>query len=187
MRTLLVLLAVIASACASAGSSGTADAAIDGNERKDSSLPIDAFVNSCPTTDTCQTAVMLGMVSGDTGNMKLMAMGYRNSWFRVRVTEDNSSSTGLTLRVASKLTSPAAVDFDTFVYVNPGSDVVECTSTTGTVTSAGNTDTVKAEWGEGIIPNGSSDSRNVTIEVRHKSGQCMNQYNWQLEIEGNWI
>ena len=91
------------------------------------------------------------------------------------------------MRVAASLTSPSAVDFDVFVYVNAGSDAVECSTTTGTVTSNGLVDTVKAEWGEGVIPNGSDDSRNVSIEVRPKSGQCMASYTWALEVEGNWL
>jgi hypothetical protein len=187
MRAAIVLCTV--TACASAGSDVADSGAGGGSDAsviQDSALQLDAFASECPSTDTCAAAMLLGSVSGDTGNQKLTATGYRAAWYRVRVTEDNSSIAGVTLRVAAKLTSPAAVDFDVFVYVNEGSDVIECSTTTGTTSTSGNVDTVKAEWGEGTISNGNADDRNVSIEVRPKSGQCMPPYTWQLEIEGNW-
>ena len=180
-------------ACASAGQPGeAADAAVIDVLPKDGPIeqPDAPMMNTCPGTDTCATAMMITpSISGDTGNAKVMKSGYQSAWFRVRVTEDESGSIGLTLRVASKLTFPPN-GFETFVYVNAGSDVAaECSITTGTRTTTGNLQTVKAEWGEGIIPNGSSDSRNVTIEVRPVAGNtsCSSAQMWQLEIEGNWL
>lgn len=188
MRAAFALCAV--TACASAGhdvaDSGGIAGGSDASIVQDSAPMLDAFESACPSADTCTGAMMLGTVSGDTGNQKLTAMGYRAAWYRVRVSEDDSSIGGLTLRVAAKLTSPAAVDFDVFVYLNAGNDVIECSTTTGTVSTSGNVDTVKAEWGEGTFSNGSDDGRSVSIEVRPKSGQCMQQYTWQLEVEGNW-
>src|SRR5687768_10369169 len=102
-------------------STGNADGAIDG--------ALDAAVMSCAGTDACQGAMMLGTVSGDSQNQKLTAAGYRGAWYRVRVTEDNSGVGGLSLRVAAKLTSPATPMFDVFVYVNSGSDAIECSTT----------------------------------------------------------
>jgi hypothetical protein len=131
--------------------------------------------------------MMLGTVSGDEGNVKLTASGHQSAWFRVRVTEDDSELLGLSLRVASKLTFPASVGFETYVYVNANSDVAaECAITTGTRTTVGNLQTVKAEWGEGALSNGSSDSRNVTIEVRPVGTNCSAAQTWSLEVEGNW-
>lgn len=149
--------------------------------------PVDSALPTCASTDMCQSAMMLGTVSGDSGNVKLTASGYRSAWYRVRVTEDNDSVGGLSLRVAAKLTSPAAPMFDVFVYLNAGSDQVECSTTTGTVSTAGMTKSVRAEWGEGTIANGADDDRNVSIEVRPlaQSG-CASGAMWQLEIEGNW-
>jgi hypothetical protein len=186
MRAAFVLCAT--AACASAGGdlvdSGTGGD--DASVQHDSAMQIDAFVDQCPSTDTCAAAMMLGSVSGDSGNQRLTATGFRAAWYRVRVTEDDSSIGGTKLRVAAKLTSPAAVDFDVFVYVNTGSDVIACTTPTGSTTTTGNTDQVKVEWGEGTISNGSDDGRSVSIEVRPKSGQCMASYTWQLEVEGHY-
>jgi hypothetical protein len=183
------MIAFALGACASAGS-GSPDAGGDGSTGKlDGSIetPIDAALMTCAGMDTCQTATMLGNVSGDSNNQKLMASGHRGAWYRVRVTEDSSSIGGLSLRVAAKLTSPASPQFDVFVYVNSGSDQVECASTTGTVTTNGNTKQVRAEWGEGTISNGSDDSRNVSIEIRPLAASgCSGNAMWQLEVEGNW-
>lgn len=179
------------SACASAGPVGEA---VDA-QGTDSAIKRDAAIdssgsdtlNTCPSAMTCATAMMLGTVSGDTNNGKLTASGYQSAWFRVRVTEDYHEFLGLTLRVASKLTFPPSVGFETYVYLNQGSDVAaECAIMTGTRSTVGNLQTVKAEWGEGGFSNGSNDSRNVTIEVRPVGSNCAMTEMWQLEVEGNW-
>src|SRR5512139_1200677 len=144
MRLYGALFAV--TACASAQPPGEGvDASVDASGKRDAAIdapPPDA-ANLCPSADTCAGAMMLGTVSGDTGAMKLMASGYRSAWFRVRVTEDDSDVPGLALRVSSKLTFPAGVGFETFVYVNAGSDVAaECSTTTGTRATVGNVQTV---------------------------------------------
>jgi hypothetical protein len=192
MRLFGLLCAVVVTACASASPPGELiDAGIDASGGKkdaaiDASLGPDAL-NTCPSAMTCAGAMALGMVSGDSGNMKLSANGYQAAWFRVRVTEDDSEILGLSLRVSSKLTFPASVGFETYVYVNSNSDVAaECAITTGTRSTVGNVQTVKAEWGEGTFSNGSSDSRNVTIEVRPVGINCAAGQEWQLEVEGNW-
>lgn len=181
-------LALLAS-CASAGD-GTGSGPVDARVTADAPRPIDAAidapVNMCPSSATCATAMTLGAISGDTGNMKLTAMGYQSAWLRVRVTEDDSDILGNSMRASAKLTSPAGIDFDVFVYLNAGSDVIECSTTVGTTTTNGTVNQVRAEWGETTISNGSSDSRNVSIEIRPISGACAPGQMWQLEVEGNW-
>lgn len=154
----------------------------------DAAMPDAPQQSVCASTQMCSSAMMLGTVSGDTGNAKLTAMGYQSAWFRVRVTENDSNPFGLTLRVGAKITSPSGAAFDTFIYVNGGSDVVECTTTTGTTTTAGNVKTVHAEWGEGTISNGNDDGRFASIEVRPAAGAaCGPAQTWSLEVEGNWL
>jgi len=123
---------------------------------------------------------MLGSIGGDTGSDKLTAMGHQSAWFRVRVTEDSINS--IPLRLSAKLTSPAAVDFDVFLYVNVGTDAVECTTRVGTTTTSGSVDTTRAVWGDTGF---SGDDRYVSIEVRPVSGTCATSQTWQLEIIGN--
>ncbi|MBA3463099.1 MAG: hypothetical protein H0T46_24290 [Deltaproteobacteria bacterium] len=156
-------------------------------EMPDAAMPDAPPQSVCASTQMCSSAMMLGTVSGDSGNAKLTAMGYQSAWFRVRVTENDSNPFGLKLRVGAKITSPSGAAFDTFIYVNGGSDVVECTTTTGSTTTSGNVKTVRAEWGEGSISNGSDDGRFASIEVRPAAGAaCGPTQTWSLEVEGNW-
>jgi len=197
VKLLLLATAIALTACASAEPGASTDAAvsIDGGLRIDASQviadappPVDAMPqNTCAAAVTCATAQLLGTISGDTGAGLLTADGYQAAWFRVRVTEDYSDSPGLALRLASTLTLPSGGGFDTYVYVNAGSDVVECSTTTGTVSQTGNKKEVKAEWGEGFIPNGGDDSRTVTVEVRPTGTSCSAAQSWHLQIDGNWL
>jgi hypothetical protein len=195
----LALAATIAlSACASAESGAPVDAAVgridsailsrDSSMADMSSTDAPPANGNCTATLTCPTAMALGTVSGDTGAAMLSASGYQAAWFRVRVTEDYSDAPGLALRVLASLTSPSGASFDAFVYVNAATDTIECNTTTGTVTTNGNVKDVRAEWGEGFVPNGADDSRDVTIEVRPSGGtSCSSAQSWQLQIEGNWL
>jgi hypothetical protein len=196
MKRLYALLVGL-TACASGDASAPVDAPTGGGA--DASVRRDAAIvtqqpdaptqqaNTCMSAATCQTAMMLGTVSGDTGAGTLTADGHQSAWFRVRVTEDYSAEIGLALRLKAKLTMPGPNTFDTFVYVNASSDTVECNTTTGTVTNNGNMKEVKAEWGEGFIPNGADDSRDVTIEVRPMGTACSQSQAWHLDLEGNWL
>jgi hypothetical protein len=169
---------------------GLPDAAIPGPPDAGMMSMVDAGGGGTPCSSgaQCAGASMLGQVSGDTGNQMLSVNGSQSAWYRVRVSEDNSDIFGLTLRVAAKLTSPVAADFDVYVYLNEGSDVVECSTTVGQTTTTGNVNVVKAEWGEtGTFSNGAEDGRFVSIEVRAVSGVCSPGQNWLLEVEGNWL
>lgn len=182
-------------ACASAGTDTAPLQPDSGMPVVDSAPPADSPAppmdsppqNLCASAMTCQAAMNLGTVSGDTGNAMLSAVGHQSAWFRVRVTEDDSEVLGLTLRVAAKLTSPTTNDYDVFVYVNSGNDVVECATTTGTTTTNGNVNENRTEWGEGTISNGDDDGRDVSIEVRPIGTNCSATSFWSLEIEGNWL
>jgi hypothetical protein len=190
MRAAL-LVALLAPACATAGREQPAIDAAPADQLVppiDQAPPIDMpSMSSCITADTCPTAMVLGAVSGDTNNQKLTSVGTKAAWFRVLVTENDNDVIGISQRFAARVTSPAAVDFDVFVYLNPSNRVVECTNTFGTKTQTGTVDEIKAEWGEsGAFSNGSNDGRDVSIEIRPVSGNCNDAQMWQLEVEGNW-
>jgi hypothetical protein len=201
-----VLLGVcVLAGCASAGSdTGGGNNAADASASLDAPTPLidaaiadappidpppmDAPLATCTGADTCQTATMLGTVSGDSGNIRLNGSGYQSAWYRVRVTEDDSDIFGLSLRVGATVTSSANAAFDVFIYVNTGSDTIECSTTTGTKSVSGNVRQVRAEWGEGTFSNGSDDGRTVSIEVRPlATSGCSAADTWQLEVEGNWL
>lgn len=164
---------------------GAPDPAPVGNPPGDAAPGDAGPAATCQSSDACATATTLGTVSGDTGNQMLTAQGSRAAWFRVRVTEDGTSVDGAPLRVLARLTPPAGEDFDVRIYVNPDSDVVECTRTTGTATTSGTVKEVRASWGNNSVFDGNDDSRDVSIEVRPLSGSCSPTATWQLVIEGN--
>jgi len=127
-------------------------------------------------------------VSGDTGSQSVTVSGSQPQWVKVRVTEDESGIVGHKLKVTATLDSPPGENFDVYVYVNTSSDVsLECNALAGSSTNAaGAADTVSKSWGEGTIPNGSDDSRNVSIEVRAAAGTtCNPSSTWSLTIQGN--
>jgi len=97
------------------------------------------------------------------------------------VTEDDSGVLGVKLSMTARLTSPSSADYDVFVYVNTGSDTVECTTPSGT----GTADEKYLLWGEGSISNGSDDGRTVSVEVRPVSGACTPSQPWQLVLIGD--
>ena len=55
----------------------------------------------------------------------------------------------------------------------------------GSSTSTGGSDRVSQSWGEGLIPNGSDDSRNLSVEVRWVSGSCAPGSKWTVTVRGN--
>jgi hypothetical protein len=189
----LIGAAVLVAACAEAGTTGSggtgdagfADASIQVDAPKAADAAIDGASSVCATTSTCQTATDLGSVSGDTGAVMRSASGYQSAWYKVRVTEDDSDVFGIKLSATIRLTSPAASNYDVFVYVNTGSDVTECTTPSGTSSTSGTADSVYIIWGEGSISNGNDDGRTVSIEVRPISGACVPAEPWQLVVTGN--
>jgi len=159
------------------------DASIDAPPGTPDGAP-DAMTGApCSTGAVCSGASSLGSIRGDNGADVQTAQGYQSAWYRLNVLEDSNGS--VPVRVQARLTSPAAADFDVFVYVNVGGDTTtqECTTTLGTKNSAGNVRTVKAEWGDVF---GSDESRVVSIEVRPVSGVCSVGEVWHLEVSGNW-
>jgi hypothetical protein len=141
---------------------------------------------ACPSAGTCMAAMMLGTLSGDTVGTKLEASGTQATWLQVRVTEDNSEMIGVPMRLSVKLMSPLDVDFDAFIHLNTATDVLECVDTLGDAMTSGKIEETRIMWGDGMVPNGLFDDRDVLIEVRPVSGGCESSGSWQLEIAGNW-
>lgn len=181
------LLLLGACAEASTGQPANIDAPVT---RIDSAKLIDAAPDApaslCSSTSTCAASSMdLGSVSGDTGNAMVTGSGYQSQWFHVRVTENDSSVIGTPLKVTVRLQSPAGTNYDLYLYVNTGSDVVECSSISGSGMSTQQLDSVSLSWGEGTVANGVDDSRTVSIEVRPVSGPCTMSQPYQLTVLGD--
>jgi hypothetical protein len=145
----------------------------------------DAASAVCTSAATCATATNLGSVSGDTGADMQTASGYQAAWYKVRVTEDDSGPLGMKLRVSVTLTSPASASYDLIVYLDTGSDVIECTTPNGTATISGATQTRSIQWGEGFFSNNVDDSRTASIEIRPRGTSCAAAAPWSLTVKGN--
>ena len=195
-RGLFVICLLGVAACAEAGhpsGGGPADAPgvpIDGAKAIDAHVTqMDAPVQSgsCSTTATCMAPTMtLTSVSGDTGAGTATASGYQSAWFQVRVTEDDSGPFGVSMTMTATLTSPAATNYDLYLYINTGSDVLSCTTPTGAATKNGAVQSQKLTWGEsGTFSNGNDDGRTVVVEVRAPATGCAPAATWQLNVQGD--
>ncbi|HOD23394.1 MAG TPA: hypothetical protein PKK83_13940 [Polyangiaceae bacterium] len=112
--------------------------------------------------------------------------GATSEWLRVRVLEANESVVGQKLKVTITLQPANQTNFDLFVFVNKGSDVIECSDLAGSsMETLSKPDTVSVSWGEGSVANGDDDHRWVSIEVRHKTGECDTTKKWTLTVKGN--
>lgn len=159
----------------------------------DSPLTIDAAPDapagtSCAAVTTCPAATALASVSGDSGSQVVNANGYVSTWFSIRVTEDDSDVFAVPMGIQVQLASPVGSNFDLYVYVNTGSDVVSCTTPSKSSTNpAGSVDSALIQWGEsGTFSNGNEDDRTVSIEVRAPATTtCSSSATWQLAVYGN--
>jgi hypothetical protein len=186
------LVCLACAACAEAGRAtggGPTDASgsSDGTKAIDARVQMDAPAQSgaCSTTATCTAPTMvLPNVSGDSGGTA-SASGYQSAWYQVRIGEDDNGPFAAPMSFTVQLTSPAATNYDLFIYINTGSDVIECTTPNGTATKTGTTQSERLSWGEGgTFANGSDDGRTLSIEVRAPATGCSSGAQWQLQIVG---
>jgi hypothetical protein len=139
---------------------------------------------SCASPNVCAASTDLGTVSGDTGSGVKSASGSSSQWFKIRISEDDSSVFGSKMQVKAELTSAPGTNFDLFLYLAGNGSALSCSGVTKSSTTTG-FDTASWEWGEGAFSNGSDDDRNVTVEVRWASGTCAPTSKWSLTVRGN--
>ena len=183
MRGALLWLGCLGCAQAGAPENRYIDAppqAIDGSPKL-----IDAPAAVCTSAATCATAIALPNVSGDTGADMQIASGYQAAWYKVRVTENDSSAFGTKLQVTVTLTSPASARYDLFVYLDTGSDVLECATANGAATVTGTTQIRSIQWGEGTFANNVDDGRTASIEIRPSGTSCSPVAPWSLTVKGD--
>jgi hypothetical protein len=182
-------IAALAAGCAQAGSpnQGPIDAAntADGARQVDATQSMDASTATCTTSATCATATMLPGIGGDeSGASSSSATGYQAAWYSIRLSESDSGPFADPMSIQATLTSPSGAMFDLLVYVDTGSDQLDCTTPTGTVTTNGMSETSNIKWGEsGTFANGADDSRTVSIQISPRSGHsCSPNETWSLSI-----
>jgi hypothetical protein len=150
---------------------------------------VDAAPLGCSPAETCQTALDVGSVSGDTNSTSLTVSGSTSKWIQVKVTENFIDLVlGRRLRVSAKLEPPAGENFDLYAYVDTGGDPTTraCGQPSDQSTSgAGREDTVTLSWGEGLLASPPNDERIISFEVRAASSACDPGAAWTLTITGN--
>lgn len=186
-----IAAAGLAAGCAEAGGAkqGPIDAATGGDGSRqmpvDAARPVDSATAACTTSATCATATMLPGIGGDeSGAGSSTASGYQAAWYSIRLTESDSGPFADPMSIQTTLTSPSGAMFDVLVYVDTGTDQLDCTTPTGTVTTSGSSESSNIQWGEsGTFANGSDDSRTVTIQISPHGGiSCSPNATWSLSI-----
>lgn len=173
--------------------SSTGDAASSSGEASSSSTDAPAESSSssgepppsCPNLVTCDTAEVLGMVSGDESSDALVAEGTEPTWITFQVTEDNDGVVGEAVTFTATLTSPASVDYDLFVYRGAVGGPTGCNGVMDSSTSATPTDVVHMSWGEAAVANGIDDRAWVAIEIVPKDPMCADGSSWSLDVDGD--
>jgi len=186
---LAIAVAVLAAGCAEASRPNRLDAATstDAPRQLDAPEMIDAPAATCMTSVTCATAMMLPGIGGDeSGAMSSSTTGFQAAWFSIRLTETDSSPFADPMSVQTTLASPSGAMFDLLVFVDTGTDQLDCTTPTGTVMTNGTSETSNIQWGEsGTFANGGDDSRTVSIQISPRAGDnCAPTEPWSLTILG---
>ena len=115
-------------------------------------------------------------IAGDVPGTAVTFEGTSSRWLTVRV-EDTSSFLAVE-SLTVQLDSPPNVNFDLFLYVNESIAAPECTTVHAQSTRTTGPDTATASWDDNPWL---SDSRTVTIEVRHLTGACTGAP-WKLTL-----
>lgn len=172
----LVLLA----ACGSVAGMPSKDAPPSDAQVGDAAAAMD-----CRSSRACAEAPLLGTLVGDASQSQTTARGDRSAWLRVRMIESDGSAVGRPMSVQATLRSSGPARFEVHVYVNPATDLIECTTPSGAASTAGAVSTASVAWGEATVANGTDDSRDVIVEVRALASTCTAMDAWDLTIAGN--
>lgn len=142
---------------------------------------------SCALANSCETAVTLAQIAGDTGSDTRMSSGTTSQWLSVKVID--TTLTGDRLRVGITLTSQDGANYDLFVLQPDEAGGHEkapkdCAATPVSSQNASGVDLVKLDWDDVTNQIGQDDGDGlvIAIEVRHVSGPCGS---WTLSIAGN--
>jgi hypothetical protein len=171
------------------GSSFTTDAPETGSDTTAALDSSDASSGDggmmCSNAGTCNTAPVLGTVSGDETSPILHTSGSEPTWLTFRVTENNDSVTGESVSFTATLTSPPGHDFDLYVFRGADGGTTGCGGVTDESTATGTLDLVSMSWGEGGVANGGDESAWIAVQIDVKGGVCDPTAEWMLDVEGD--
>lgn len=141
-------------------------------------------VPACPPANNCASATELEGVSGDTGADVRETSSRASKWFKVPVVDKITIFNPIE-SVTIELESPPGTNFDLYAYLPPDAETDACKGVTPRKsTKTSGKDSVSLDWED---VSGSSDTREVVIEVRHVSGTCPAPENWKLKVTGNTL
>jgi hypothetical protein len=137
--------------------------------------------------NTCETASAMSPVDGDDSSPASVVTGDTSDWFEIHVVESSGSIFEADLSFTATLDIPAGMDYDLIVHMGSDGGGPNCNATPIVGTSNGNGQkTVSQGWDDSQPIGGEDDSRWLSIEVLHVSGQdCGPGYQWTLTVEGN--
>jgi hypothetical protein len=132
--------------------------------------------------EDCAGAEILPAVSGDDGGM-VTRNGTTSKWWKVQISETNSSVFGENLSYRVTLASPASVNYDLRVYENGDDEPASCS--VAPKAGSGNPETVQNDWDDTQGFGGEDNSRWLIIEIFHVSGtECNPEDQWTLSVQG---
>jgi hypothetical protein len=138
---------------------------------------------SCAASNACSGATVVAQLSADTGADTRSAQGSTSEWLQVLATENDGSLGGHDLRIKATLDSPPGTTFDLFLYRGADAPALACGSApTASSTLGSGTQTATDLWTDNYAH---TDSKIITIEVRHISGSCSPSAQWTLTLTGN--
>lgn len=161
-------------------SSSSGDPTVADASSSDGGMP----APECPNPVTCETAEVIGMVSGDETSDDLSTSGADSTWITFQVTEDNDGVVGESVSFTVTLSSPASVDYDLYVYRGAAGGPTGCSGVLDSSTSSSPTDVVHMSWGEAGVANGVDDRAWVAVEIVPKDA-CPDGSQWTLEVAGD--
>lgn len=131
----------------------------------------------------CSNADQLPDVSGDEGGTAT-ASGSTSKWFKIHVTETDSSIFASDLSYRVTLSSPPGMDYDVYVKEGPQDGNPDCGATAVKGTPGAGGEQVSASWNDDQGLGGEDDSLWLCIEVQYVSGSDCNAQ-WNLTVVGN--
>ena len=133
---------------------------------------------TCNATNSCSSATSIGTVSGDKGADIVTKTGYLSAWYKIDVTEDDSSwFTAQDLSAQFALGSPVGSNYDLYVYDGCNTLMNQSTNLTGT-------DSVSTTWLDQRPAH--DDTKTLYVYVKYVGGDCKATSPWSLQVRGNY-
>jgi len=129
---------------------------------------------ACPTVATCEGAVTIGAIAGDTGTGGFVRAGAGSAFLRLRVVEVDDGYVGRGMRFTATLSPESVQAYDLVVHRG-------CSSDSSAEEAKEARSSVTQSWGESLVPNGKDDSRDLVVEVRQVA-PCTNPPPWRLAV-----